>query len=379
MHTITFTRDNVVDNGQNNTLIYNLPGSANLEGSEIALSSLYMYNSWENVNNTNLANNTFSFIWPELTEDNAGNPLASPVGPTLITVTIPNGQYEVRDINTFLQNFCVENNLYLVNTATGQFVYFLQIQVNPTRYAIQFNSFTLPADNASIAATYTEPAGGFGNFSGSGLGVTGGYPGTSPVAPGWYFPKNFASFVGFPDNTYYPSQLPGPPPYKVFTSTTVPTSLRPSGAFPSGSVSFLSTITPQIQPNPVIFLNCNIVTNLYTNPSTFLAPVPGKTGLGELLIQEPPEYAFNKCIPGQFSNITLSFTDSKGIPIKILDPNIIVTLILRDHTSSQMRLGTSGAGSVSKSSHTLKYSHHPAHNSDTSHASIGRKLHGGRY
>ena len=64
MHTITLTRSNIVGTG-NNQMAYSIPGGTNLEGSEIALSSLYMYFSWENINDAPLANNTLKIWWPD--------------------------------------------------------------------------------------------------------------------------------------------------------------------------------------------------------------------------------------------------------------------------------------------------------------------------
>jgi hypothetical protein len=152
MHTITLTRANI-GNTENNLLVYDIPGSKNLEGSEIALSTLYMYYAWENINAAPLANNFFYISWPSVT-DGGGNTEPD----TLIQITIPDGIYEVSDLNSFMQQFFITNNLYLINSTTGEYVYFMQMQVNPTRYGLQFNSFSLPT---SLPAGYTAPAAGF--------------------------------------------------------------------------------------------------------------------------------------------------------------------------------------------------------------------------
>ncbi len=129
MHTVTFTRDNFVG-PDNNRLVYDVPGSASMEGTEVALSTLYMYYSWQNVNNTTLSNNTFQFTLPTLTQDSTG----AAVGPFNLTYTVvlPNGLYEIADINAFLQDFCIQNNLFLINATTGEYVYFIQLQTNIT-------------------------------------------------------------------------------------------------------------------------------------------------------------------------------------------------------------------------------------------------------
>ena len=160
MHTITFTRDNFV--GQdNNRLVYNLPGSSSLEGAEVALSTLYMYYSWQNINDTSLANNVFTITLPDLTQDGTGTPLPATASGVVLTVTIPSGLYEIADINAYLQQFCINNNFYLVNSTTGEYVYFLQFQTNTTLYKVQLNMFALP--DIPIAAGFTAPVGGFLN------------------------------------------------------------------------------------------------------------------------------------------------------------------------------------------------------------------------
>ena len=375
MHTITLSRDNVVENGRNDTLLYEFQGGQDMTHTEVALSSLYMYYSWENINAAPLANNKFSFIWPAITEDGNGNAIG-PFGPTKFDVVIPDGQYEIRDINTFLQNFCIDNDLYLKDTATGQFVYFLQIQINPTQYKIQFNSYSLPSDFASISAQYTQPPNGFGS-SITGVPAAGGFPGSTggPFAPGWFFPSKFSEFVGQPDNKFYPNQLPTP--YDVFSPTSLPAALRPSGAFPTGSVSFLSTKTPQVNPNPVIYLQCSLINNPLANPTSFLAPVPGKTALGDLLIQEPPEFAFAQCSPGAPTSFTLRFTDVQGSPIKLLDPNITITLIFRRPPSHE--IGADLTGGLPAGRHALRDMQHPKYHSDQPHASATRAFHAKRY
>jgi len=348
MHTITLTRENIA-NADNNSLVYNIPGSRNLEGCEIALSNLYMYYSWENINASPLNNNIFYVKWPALQGGFGGIDIA---------ITIPAGIYEVADLNAYLQQFSIDNNLYLENSTTGEYVYFIQMQVNATRYSIQFNSFTLPI---ATTAGYTEPTGGFCNSptlfgSGQQTGVS-YYAATTGDAPGFMFPANFSSWAGFEDGATFP----------VATGT---------GQFPTGNVSYLSTKAPQINPNPVIYLNCDKIMNTFANPQTFMYPIPAKVEIGALLQIEPPEYSFNKMMPGQFGTLRFSFTNANGQPIKIIDPNIIITCVIRDHEDKSMNMGASNVGGISSSMETLRHSHKPVHGSvDSQHSNHMRRLH----
>ena len=340
MHTISLTRDNI-QGSDNNRMVYDIPGSKSLEGSQMALSNLYMYYSWANINASPLANNQLRIIWPQLPGQTTG---------TSLLITIPDGLYEVSDVNAYFQQFCITNNLYLIKT-TGEYVYFFQMQVNPTAYKLQFNSFSLPAKHSDLGSDYTEPPGGFGN-SPLLVGATSGFPGVAGYAPGWQFPANFSDWCGFVEN--YTN-----PPGNVVTSISTDF-FQGLSAFPSGNTSFLSTVAPNVQPNSVIFVNCNLIQNNYANPSTFLYPVPAKvSSIGGLISIEAPEFSWNQMLPGVADKLIITFTDVRGQPIKILDPNIIVTLIIRDHDSKQSKIGASGPGSVSKSMETLRYGHNP--------------------
>ena len=362
MHTITLTRANIAT-PDNNLLVYDIPGSRNLEGSEIALSNLYMYYSWENINAQPLNNNLFYLSWPSVT-DASGNTQPD----TLLSVTIPDGIYEITDLNAYIQQFCINNNLYLINDTTGEYVYFVQLQVNATRYSIQFNSFSLPT---SVSLPYLEPPGGFcvtpllpNITNGS------GFPTVNGTAPGWAFPPNFSDWAGFEDNYAKP---PG-----AVTVPIVATPFTGLGAFPTGNTSFLSTKAPQVTPNPVVYLNCNAIQNTFANPQTFLYPIPAKAGIGQLLQIEAPEYSWNALTPGQFGAFRFTFTNAAGQPIKILDPNIIITCVVRDHEEKSMNMGSSNVGGISRSMETLRHGHKPAHNaSDSQHTAHMRKLHAG--
>ncbi len=362
MHTITLTRADI-RNEDNNLLIYEVPGSKSLEGTEIALAELYMYYSWENINAAPLGNNIFNLSWPSVT-DASGN-----VQPdTLLTVTIPNGIYEVTDLNAYLQQFCINNNLYLINDTTGEFVYFVQMQVNATRYAIQFNSFSLPT---SVSLPYIEPPGGFcvtpllPNVTNS------AFPATNGTAPGWAFPANFADWAGFKAN------YANPPGAVVTPITAVP--FTGLGNFPTGNTSFLSTTAPSINPNPVIYLNCDKIQNTFSNPQTFMYPVPAKAGIGQLLSVEPSEYAWNQMTTGTVAQFRFTFTNSEGQPIKILDPNIIMTCVIKGPGEKQNNMGASTSGGQSAAMETQRHMHHPVHGAVSGpHSNAMRAQHLGR-
>jgi hypothetical protein len=106
-----------------------------------------------------------------------------------------------------------------------------------------------------------------------------------------------------------------------------------------------------------------------------LYPVPAKSGIGQLLQIEVPEYSWNALSAGQFGSLRFTFTNAAGQPIKILDPNIIITCVIKDHDDKSLKMGASNVGGISASMETLRHSHKPVHNqSDSQHSNQMRRL-----
>ena len=126
---IVLNSSNIV-NTENNTFVYKFPNSVQFPNHQIALQSVSMYYSWENINNTTLNNSSLGISYYN---NNA-----------LITtkIVIPNGLYEVTDLNNYFQFWSIENGLYLIDDV-GNYVYFFEIMVNPTYYAIQINTYPI--------------------------------------------------------------------------------------------------------------------------------------------------------------------------------------------------------------------------------------------
>ena len=127
MNTIILNSNNVVSNTINSTLTYNFPNSITFDNHEIAVHSINMYYSWCNISSA-LGNNKFSYIW------------YTGSTPTTFNITIPDGLYEISDINNFLQYNFIQNSDYLINTL-GQNVYYAEFLVDANRYSI--NSYFL--------------------------------------------------------------------------------------------------------------------------------------------------------------------------------------------------------------------------------------------
>ena len=104
MNTIVLNSTNINSGSNNSSLTYRFPNSVTFDDHQIAVQSVQLYYSWQNINNTTLRNNTFSYTWTV-----AGVT-------TTYNVTIPSGLYEITDINNFLQFTFIQNGHYLINT-----------------------------------------------------------------------------------------------------------------------------------------------------------------------------------------------------------------------------------------------------------------------
>jgi hypothetical protein len=277
---IILTSRNIVPNTNNSVMVYKFPNSVQFNNHEIAVSSLQMYYSWQNINDTTLRNNVFTYTW----EDAANTE-------TTYTITIPPGLYEIGDINFFAQYTMIQNGHYLVN-ASGQNVYFFEWIVNPTKYAIQLNTYQFPT---ALPVGWTNPA-------------------LVPIPAATFKPQvstpaNFNLIVGFAD-TFISARDPGT-------------------AYPDVK-SYLSTISPQVQPNPTLLVTSSNIDNKYASPSSVIYSVTPTVAIGEQIVEKPPEFSWNKMIGGTYAELRITLTGSDNGPVVILDPNMTIILAIRE-------------------------------------------------
>jgi len=288
MSSIILTGANILSgDSSNSTLVYNFPSSVSFTNHEIAVSSISMYYAWFNIGDstTSLNNNQFSYTWT--------------VGVTTTTyqVIIPSGIFEIRDINNFFQYTMIKNGTYLINSA-GQNVYYAELLVNVNRYSIDVNTFLVP----------TALPTGF----------------TAPVAN---VPAGQAAFVGFPTTSFNPIiTFPATNNFYKIVGYTAGYATTASSTL---NQTFNSSVAPQVQPNPTIFLNCNFVSNIYSTPSTNIFAITPTGAIGSQILIQPPEFTFN-AIQGTTASLTFQLRGRDGSVIKIQDPNLTFVLCIRE-------------------------------------------------
>jgi hypothetical protein len=281
MRTIIINGNNVVPNTLNDTYKYSFPnGAVNFFNDQICVASISIYFSWFNISSANTNsrynNNAYQYIWT----DNTGS--------IIYDVIMPDGYYEIADLNAFLHYTMVQNGHYLVD-GSGDFVYYLEMVVNPTYYGVQVNAFPLPT---ALPMGFTNPA-----------GVT--FPAVASTPQLVILPtNNFGKVIGFQAGTY--------PPVVQTTNYSV-----------------LSQIAPQITPINSIIMTCNLLNNTYANPNTLLYSfTPAGTRFGELISIQVPQFAFVDILDGQYTDFQIQFLDQNLNRINIQDPNVVVLLAI---------------------------------------------------
>lgn len=304
--TIILNQANIFPDGKNSSLVYRFPNSVSFPHHEIAIQSVAMYYSWENINALPLANNTFSITWR--------------VGALNSTVAyiIPDGLYEVSDLNKFLQFTFIQAGEFLISPS-GQNVYFAEWLINANQYAVQMNTFPVP----------TQAIGGFVvQLDGSFLGTLAPWVGyKTPLAD---FAGGTLAFPGFPDTVFNPSIII-PNNLNKILGFTVPNPFISSLNLGVGTnLSFLSNVAPQVQPNSSAYLSLSNISNKYAIPSSVIYSISPQVGFGEQIIEQPPQFAWNKLLSGTYNEIRLQILGIDYQALTILDPNMTIVLVIRD-------------------------------------------------
>jgi hypothetical protein len=286
--TIVLNQSNIVPDGKNNTLIYKFPNSVSFPHHEIAIQNITMYYAWENINASPLSNNTFSYTWVSGTTS------------TTYQVVIPNGLYEIRDLNFYFQYICIQNGTYLIDSA-GANVYYAEFLVNPNRYAVQINTFPVPTTlPTGWSVPVADPASG---------------------SAGW---------VGFPTTTFNP-QLTIPANLNTLLGFTTPVPFQTSLNSGVGiNLSYLSNTAPQVQPNSSVYFAISNIANKYSIPNSIIYSLSPSVGFGEQINEYPPQFAWNKLLSGTYNEIRLQILGINFQPITLLDPNMTIVLVIRD-------------------------------------------------
>ena len=265
-------------NNGNNTYQYNFIGGSMTipENSEISISSATIPYSWRNITAA-YNNNSYRFYWPQTSGTY-----------TTYTITMPDGFYSASDINTYFQNFCIANGLYLINGA-GQYVYYFSFNLNVNYYSIQLISTLVPT---SLPANFVQPS----NWA--------GYP-TTTMAPGIGITNNFSSIIGFNIGNY------------------------PATFISNANASYLSNTTVNATNVNSLTIRCSLCSNNVSVPSDILDSIPINSTYGSNIVYNPPYEKMVTLRKGTYSNFQLYLCDQNNNFVAALDSNLLITLRIK--------------------------------------------------
>jgi hypothetical protein len=297
MRTLVLNYNNLVQDGQNNKMVYRFPNSVLFDKHYLAFAACSMYYSWFNIS-AELKNNTFTYNWQ------SGSTF------TTYTITIPDGLYEVNILNQLLQFNFITNGHYLVD-ANGLNVYYAEFQINEPRYAVQINTYLVPT---ALPAGWTNPASLV-------------FPTGNTFNPQITLPSLFNNILGFPAGFQTYQNINNP--------AGVPATTNYVSKLANGTISYISTSPPNIQPNSSILFSISNIDNAYAQPTSIIYTLVPNVGVGEIINERPPNFIWNKLIPGTYNELRLTILGTDLQPIKINDPSMTIVLVIKDKSESE--------------------------------------------
>lgn len=269
--------------GSTNTYQYNFSSNVDMTNIDIGLSSVSLWFSWPNITITK-ANNQFQIIHPTL------------AGSSTLTITIPDGGYNISDLNNYLRFWLITNGWYIENTASRDQTVYAEFRVNPSIYAVEFVSYLVP--NA-LPLGYT--AGSSISFPISSIG-------TQLIVN----KVNFGTLIGFELGTY-PISAP------IVISATA------------------STKTPIVSDVQNVLLTLDSTNNPFAPNSKIIHSIsPAGTNYGQLITSTPPEISWVPNQSGWRQSITVQLTDQQLRPLYMVDTDITIKLLIRYRDDSKL-------------------------------------------
>lgn len=278
---IIINRGNLVANTQN-TYQYNFSSNVDTSNLNIGLSSATLNYSWPNIS-VSKGNNTFQISHPT----SGAN--------AVLTLTIPDGGYNITDLNSYLEYYLITNGYYIQNSSTLDRTVYCEFRLNPVLYSVEFVSYAMPT---ALPAGYT-----------AGSAIT--FPAT-PKGPQLVVTTvQFGTLIGYTLGTF-PNSVP-----------TVDTSVE-------------STLVPQVSSvqNVVITVDC-INNEFATNSKVIHAISPSGISYGGIITSVPPEVSFVPCQSGVRQSLIIQFLDQNGLPLNMLDSDITIKLLLKYRDDSR--------------------------------------------
>ena len=287
---IVLNQSNLITSTNNNQYNYLFPGGKNFKNDKIAIKAISLYYSWKNISAA-YGNNVFQIIWPILASSTTVTSTAT------YTITIPDGNYSIAQLDTLIQQYCIINNLYLISSTSN--VYYISVQTNSNYYSVEFDFFPIPDSALQSSLSLTQP---------SGWPTTNTY--ASAFTPQLIVPpsitsNSFSSLIGYLPGTF------------------------PSSYLSTVNVGIQSTFAPQVSPVKSIIVGCSIVSNSFgMNNSVICTFAYTNTTFGQLINYTPAFAWYANVLDGSYNNLIITLWDQNFNPLPVYDSNVTIELSL---------------------------------------------------
>lgn len=282
----------------NNLFKYSFPNIVDLNDFDCSVGEMFLYYSWYNIS-ASANNNTFQITIP----------LATPV---TVTLTLPDGAYNISTINNYFQFWCIANGYYLQNPTTLQYYYFGAFQVSPQSYQVQFITTALPSSATGTDATVVPQLGSYVGLSSYSTVIVGsGFHNQWPTIAYQTMQlkvsstNGFGIVIGFAAGTFP-------------TSSTIPSSASTS--------TVVSSLIPNVNPIATVQCRLSCLNNQFSSNSQLLHVFTNQgVTIGSIINATPNFYTAVPCT-GSHKDLYFSLFDVFGNPLQLLDNNITVKL-----------------------------------------------------
>jgi hypothetical protein len=214
---------------------------------------------------------------------------------TDFNIVIPDGFYTIEGLNSYIQQYCITNGLYLIDN-NGNNVYYIAFYLNVSSYAVQLLLYTVPR---SLPSGWTQPS----NWIGYSTYTNDRTPHIHILTAA---PK-FGDFIGFSVGIY-------PTPTLRITNYSALSNKKP----PIGS--YVNSIV----------IHCSLVNNPVVSPSDIIDAFQiTNTSFGSNINYQPSVEKYVKLNKGNYSSMVITLTDQNNEIIYFNDYNILITLLFK--------------------------------------------------
>lgn len=279
---IVLNKNNLINK---NKFEYVFPRDFNFEENDkIALKNLNLYFSWFNINQKKYNNSKFYYLWWDMNGELT----------VMNEIVFQDGYYTLNDLNEYIISQFIKKGHYLETTDGLNYIFLIELKSNSVFYSAEFKLESVSETIFNIG--HKQP--------------TEWKKPTDLQTAQIYFPNNsnFNEMVGFKPGSYFQDL------------TIQPTTNQ--------SYSFLSNITPNMEPSSSFIITSNMISNKYSHPSNILTSftINNDITFGSMINITGTDVIYSNIVPGNYRSIILEIFDQEYRELDMLDPNVLIVL-----------------------------------------------------